>query len=423
MRGVLAAVVVLAACGGGGDAGPDAHPTESAIHHVVVIVQENHTFDNYFGSWCTAAPGSAPTCTDGPACCEAAPATDPTGIVPRVLDDAANADHDPNHTRACEVIAINGGAMDQFGAGGGECSDVKNIAISPAGVVDGYRALAAEGALADRYFQPLPGASFANDMYFAVAEYVFDDNTIKPDGIGSDCSIGGDKMTFRGVTTIADLLLAAGRTFAVYAQGYADMVAHPDCPHAPPDCPFGLPITPCSLDPADIPFQYYEQFQDVPEYIKDYDDFARDLDAGRLPSFAFVKPVGYKSEHPGLGTLISPGVDQVTAMVAAIAASSSADDTLVLVVWDEGGGYWDHIAPPPDSPADGQPYGPRAPLIAIGPFARTGAISHVTLEHSSIVKFLEWNFLDGETGQLAARDAEVANLGSLLDPAQTVPEN
>ena len=47
------------------------------MKHVVIIVQENHTFDTHFGHYCTAAAGSNPTCTDGPACCEAIPATDP----------------------------------------------------------------------------------------------------------------------------------------------------------------------------------------------------------------------------------------------------------------------------------------------------------------------------------------------------------
>jgi phospholipase C len=74
---------------------------------------------------------------------------------------------------------------------------------------------------------------------------------------------------------------------------------------------------------------------------------------------------------------------------------------------------------------DGQPYGPRVPLLAIGPFARKGTISHTTMEHSSIVKFIEWNWLGG-TGQLGARDATVNNLGSMLDPSATgvtVPAN
>jgi hypothetical protein len=67
----------------------------------------------------------------------------------------------------------------------------------------------------------------------------------------------------------------------------------------------------------------------------------------------------------------------------------------------------------------------RVPLLALGRFARKGEVSHVVMEHSSIVKFLEYNFL-GTTGQLGARDVQVADIGSLLDPAQTgvvVPDN
>ena len=108
----------------------------------------------------------------------------------------------------------------------------------------------------------------------------------------------------------------------------------------------------------------------------------------------------------------------------AIQASCYKDNTLILVTWDEGGGFFDHIAPPPTSAVDSQPYGTRVPLLAIGRFARKGAVSHVQMEHSSLVKFLEWNYLGGKTGQLGARDAEVNNIGSLLDPAQvgaTVP--
>ena len=102
-----------------------------------------------------------------------------------------------------------------------------------------------------------------------------------------------------------------------------------------------------------------------------------------------------------------------------------ADDTLILVTWDEGGGFFDHVAPPAESAVDHEAPGTRVPLIAIGRFARHNVVSHVELEHSSIVRFLEWNFT-GTTGQLHNRDAVVNNLGSLLDPATTgipVPEH
>ena len=77
-----------------------------------------------------------------------------------------------------------------------------------------------------------------------------------------------------------------------------------------------------------------------------------------------------------------------------------------------------------DTAANVVPYGTRVPLLAIGELARKGTVSHVTMEHSSVVRFLEYNFL-GPVGQLAASDTKVRNIGSLLDPALTgllVPE-
>ena len=98
----------------GGDAASDASKGPT-IQHLVVIVQENHTFDSYFGRWCTAPTGSAPTCTTGPACCEAGPAMDPgSTTAPSTLNDAFNAARDPDHTQACETTEIDGGKMDGF---------------------------------------------------------------------------------------------------------------------------------------------------------------------------------------------------------------------------------------------------------------------------------------------------------------------
>ena len=59
------------------------------------------------------------------------------------------------------------------------------------------------------------------------------------------------------------------------------------------------------------------------------------------------------------------------------------------------------------------------PLLAIGPFASAGTVSHVQMEHSTLVRFIEWNWLGQQTGQLAGRDTTVANLGSLLDANAT----
>src|SRR6266566_66931 len=94
----VAVAIVLSACHSTSPVVPP-NPcagTCSAIEHLVFVVQENHSFDNYFGGWCTAAPGSNPACTSGPSCCEAMPATEPaTGAAPAILDDAANAAYSP----------------------------------------------------------------------------------------------------------------------------------------------------------------------------------------------------------------------------------------------------------------------------------------------------------------------------------------
>jgi phospholipase C len=418
----------------------------SKIEHVVLIVQENHTFDSYFGHYCQAAAYSSPTCTQGSACCEAAPATDPNGLSPIVLDDAANLASDPNHSQACELQEIDGGAMNGFTAGSGigssicdsACSRAGNFAIAGEQEISTYWSYAQTYALADRYFQPIAGSSSSNDMYFASAHVEFIDNALLPASIGSGCSdpihvcTTGSKSAISGATTIGDLLLGANHTFGVYADGYANSVsAGSGCASVPDSCPYDLlhPILRrgCLYDPSDIPFEYFDQFTDDPVHMHDYADFATALDAGTLPSFAYIKAMTYRNEHPEFSK-ISDGVQFVSATVEAVLASSYAANTLVLVTWDEGGGFFDHIAPPPSVDSDDAgvpvPHGTRVPLLAIGRFARTNTVSHVVMYHSSVVRFLEYNFV-GPVGGLHAADARVNNLGSLLDPAQTgipIPE-
>jgi phospholipase C len=409
------------------DMAPPLAPATSKIAHLVVVVQENHSFDNYFGHWCTAPPGSNPTCNAGPGCCEAGPATDPGGNGgPMVLDDGENASYSPDHHQACELAEIDGGRMDRYLAGAG-CSSPHNFAYAAPSLIAPYLELAQRYALADRYFQPIAGQSVSNDMYLARARYVFTDNAYEPSSIGHECDIyQSPDTTFPG-PTIGDLLTDGGVSWAFYAEGYQTMRqarAAKRCPAVPPDCPGGVPFYPCTYDPSDVPFEFYARFRDDPKYMRDYQQLAADLD-GTLPQVSWVKALGFRTEHPAAGTTISDGVAFVTALVDQILHSRYATDTLIVLTYDESGGYFDHVTPPPPSAVDQQPYGPRVPTLALGPFARAGFVSHVQMEHSSIIKFIEWNWLGGATGQLSTRDAVVNNLGSLLDPAATgtaVPE-
>ena len=341
-----------------------------------------------------------------------------------MLDDASNGAYDPSHLAACEIDEIDGGKMDHF-VDSALCGDARNLAYAGAPTVQPYWDLAAGGALADRWFQPTVGQSSSNDMFFFDARFVFLDNAVEPDAPGAECSVvTSTPMSFDDAgNTIGDLLHARGVSWTWYGEGLAAMLAaekQPRCPDAPDDCAAGLSIYPCVYDPGDIPANYYLRFADDPMTVRDYRSFSADLDLRQLPQVAFVKGLGYHTEHPGFSTNISDGIGFVQGVLDAIARSDYAADTLVLVVYDEGGGYFDHVAPP--AAVDAQPYGTRVPALALGPRARHGAISHVQLEHSSIVKFIEWNWL-ADTRLTGARDTVVANLGSLIDPALGVPEN
>lgn len=505
------------------------------IEHVVVIVQENHTFDSYFGRYCTAAAGSNPACTHGPACCEAAPETlaghtTDHALDPMSLTDATNTidPHglDRNHDSACEYLEMNCGALTADGSarlgaaahgaddpnatcrmdryvdaslgkkgellakaggkpssesGGTACGSILGVGIGhitasnwaiadPDAEVPLYRDYAQQGAIGDRYFQPVVGQTSSNDMFLASAQFEFRDNTWFPDTAGAACQAAAlpadhqpNYHTVKNRKTIADLLLGelGAQGFGYYHMGFRDMTDpavekdEKGCPTTlPPLCP-GLisnlvvpdgvpnPKVACMNDPSDNPFRYFAQFGDSGEHVStlhDYDDLAKDIEAGKLPAVAYVKAVTGVDEHPAFGPL-STGQEFVKQTVDAILKSPEyKDNTLVLVTWDEGGGFYDHVSPPvvwdPHGAVDAKGVhtnsesagpgwmrlGTRIPIIALGKFARKNEVSHVPMEHSSVVKFLEWNFLGRETGQLGGRESQVNNLGSLLDPSLAVPE-
>ena len=423
--------------GGGGDAGDSggvacAGPCPaSKIKYVVTIVMENVTFDTHFGKYCTAPTGSNPTCTDGPACCEAGPAKEPgtTMASPIVLDDTTHAAYAPSNTQACELQMINGGAMDKF-VSGASCANAKNFVYTDKALAQPYWDLAAKGAIADRYFQPNAGSSSENDMYLARAGFVLTDNTEPKGAVGADCFITPPNEPPHTDTTIGDLLTTANVPWTFYLGSYqAQLDAHasevdggpPGCADIPANnaCPAALKTWPCNFDPSDDPFEFYTSTQDNPKVIKDLSAFSQDLTSGKLPAVTFLKALPWQTEHPGYSMKLSPGATFVNAIVQQIAASAYANDTLILVTWDEGGGFFDHVRPPDPNVFDSKPYGTRVPLIAVGPFAKKNAVSHVVMEHSSLVKFIEWNWLGKQTGQLNTRDTNVNNIGSLLDPAKT----
>ena len=137
----------------------------------------------------------------------------------------------------------------------------------------------------------------------------------------------------------------------------------------------------------------------------------RDIDRGKLPAVAWVIPSLLDSDHPLSGS--NSGPSWVAAVVNAIGRSSYWKDTAIIVVWDDWGGFYDNVAP---AQLDYTSLGMRVPMILISPWAKRGFVSHTHYEFGSILKFVEETF---STASLGATDTRAASIDDLFDYTQT----
>jgi phospholipase C len=201
--------------------------------------------------------------------------------------------------------------------------------------------------------------------------------------------------------TIGDRLSEKGVSWAWYSGGWKDAVAgHPDA----------------LFQFHHQPFNYFAPYAEGraarTEYLKDTEDFLAAVRAGNLPAVVFIKPIGADNEHPGYSDLLR-GQQHVASLVKAVQESTVWKDSVIIVTYDEGGGRWDHVPPPP-----GDRWGPgvRVPAIIISPYAKRRFIDHTTYETTSILKLIEtrWNL-----APLGPRDAAANNLLNAFDFSQT----
>ena len=147
-----------------------------------------------------------------------------------------------------------------------------------------------------------------------------------------------------------------------------------------------------NFQPHHQPFNYYARFApgtaDRAKHLKDGDDFLRDIEAGTLPQVSFYKPVGRLNQHPSYTDLIT-GDEHAADVLARLRNSPQWSRMLVIVTYDENGGFWDH-APPPK----GDEFGPgtRIPTIVISPFAKRSFVDHTPYDTTSIIKFVTRRF-------------------------------
>jgi phospholipase C len=361
---------------------PVAQPASPAkpatpIEHVVVLMQENHTFDNYFGTY----PGA-----DGvPAgvCMPRDPANASAGCQPsyhlpsrRTVDLA--------HGTDVALAALNGGKLDGFIA----AQNKRNLPGDTAmGYYDGsdlpfYWNLASTSVLADRFFSSDFGGSKENHMFWVAGQS--GGGTVPPDG-----------YTFE---TIFDRLQAAGVDWKFYVQNYDPSITFRN-------------LTGDAQDSQTIwvPLLNFDRFLKDPALssrIVDVSQYHLDLAAGTLPAVAFMVPSG-ASEHPPGDVAIGQvyGASQITALMQSTSWASS----LFVLTWDDWGGWYDHVAPPL---IDANGYGSRVPALFVSPYAPPGRIVSTTYDFTSILRFIEDNW---GLEPMTARDAAANSVGTALD--------
>jgi len=155
---------------------------------------------------------------------------------------------------------------------------------------------------------------------------------------------------------------------------------------------------PGSVDfqPHHQPYNYFRRYApgtvERREHLKDLSDLLADIEHGRLPQVAFYKPVGDQNQHPGYTDVLS-GDRHIADLIHKIQASSAWASTLIIVTYDENGGFWDHV-PPPSGPGYGDRWGPgtRVPAILISPFVKKGYVDHTPYDTGSIRRLLERRF-------------------------------
>jgi acid phosphatase len=164
------------------------------------------------------------------------------------------------------------------------------------------------------------------------------------------------------------------------------------------------------------PFAYYERWgssspQNFKEHLQDEARFFSDLKSGRLPTVAFVKPVGVDNDHPNYSAVIA-GQLHLAQLVDAICRSPYWKSTAIVVAYDENGGRWDHVTPPH---IDRWGAGTRVPAIVVSPYAKAHFVDHTQYETVSILSFIEKRF---GLPPLGPRDAKANPLANAFDFAQ-----
>jgi acid phosphatase len=197
--------------------------------------------------------------------------------------------------------------------------------------------------------------------------------------------------------TIGDTLSAKGVSWAWYAGGWNQALA--DGRRDPKEKRAiiynrgeGSP----NFQPHHQPLNYFARFApgtaDRARYLKDGEEFFAAIDQGTLPQVALYKPAGKLTQHPSY-TDIQSGDEHIAALLERLEKSPQWHNMLIIVTYDENGGYWDHV-PPPSGPGWGDRWGPgtRIPTLVVSPLAKRGFVDHTSYDTTSILKLITRRF-------------------------------
>jgi phospholipase C len=197
-------------------------------------------------------------------------------------------------------------------------------------------------------------------------------------------------------TTIGDTLSARGVDWAWYAGGWNQALADGRRPPGEKRTTIYAGSQTINFQPHHQPFNYYARFApgtaERARHLKDGEELLRDIDAGTLPPVAFYKPVGHLTEHPAYTDLVS-GDAHIADLLERLRNSPQWQGLVVVVTYDENGGFWDHAAPP-QGPGRGDRFGPgsRIPAVIVSPFARRGFVDKTAYDTASILKLITRRF-------------------------------
>jgi phospholipase C len=343
------------------------------IKHVIVIVQENRSFDEYFGTY----PGAHGLPAKKP--CLPAPQIG-AGVCVKSYVNHADSNAGGPHQSASSKADVDGGKMDGFAKeAGAVCKSKTNCPVMGYHVktdIPNYWSYAKHFTLDERFFESDASWSLPAHM-FAVSAW------------SADCSNPADPMTCVGTLQPKNRTAKNPRPFAWTDLTY---LMHKY------DVSWGYYLdhgAQTASNPQGVPkiWNPLPGFTDVKadgqeKNIQPLTSFMSQAKAGTLPEVSWIVPDAADSEHPP--ALISRGQAYVTRIINAVMESKDWDSTAIFLQWDDWGGYYDGVVPPK---VDKLGYGIRVPSIVISPYARKGFLDNGDLSSDSYLRFIEDDFM------------------------------